>query len=172
MAQKEYSEPIWTHFGGTRTMPNHADPMRCALGHGSSPFLRIGAIHGVPGESREFSFDPCHQQLHRLTLNQSPVSSRDLARSGLFDELEGPADHLHRRQRPRERDPAACLERLHRFSRYRRWNRSEATPWPETAVTTATVLTASTRPDDQFQRRRAWLAGVISRLPHALEHHI
>ena len=60
VTQNEESEPIWTHFGGTRTMPNHADPMRCALGHGSSPFLRIGAIHGVPDADREFSFDPCH----------------------------------------------------------------------------------------------------------------
>ena len=80
VTQNEEYEPIWTHLGGTRTMPNHADPMRCALGHGSSPFLRIGAIHGVTDASREFSFDTCHQRLHRVTLHQSPVSSRDLAR--------------------------------------------------------------------------------------------
>ena len=129
--------------------------MRSALGHGSSPFLRIGAIHGVPGESREFSFDPCHQQLHRVTLHQSPVSSRDLARSGLFDELEGPADHLHRWQRSRKRAPAACIERLHQYGRERRWNRSEPTTWLETAVTTATVITARWRSGRAARRRAA-----------------
>ena len=102
-------------LGQNLTMPIRWEPMRCALGHGSSPFLRIGAIHGVPDASREFSFDHCHQQLHRVTLHKSPVSSRDLARSGLFDELEGPADHLHQWQRPRKRAPAACIERLHQY---------------------------------------------------------
>ena len=108
--------PILGGLEPCRTMPIRC-AMRCALGHGSSPFLRIGAIHGVPDASREFSFDPCHQQLHRMTLHKSPVSSRDLARSGLFDELEGPADHLHQWQRPRKRAPAACMERLHPYGR-------------------------------------------------------
>ena len=58
--------------------------MRCALGHGPSSFLRIGAIHGVPDEYREFFFDTCHHRLHRVTLHQSPVSLRDLARTGPF----------------------------------------------------------------------------------------
>ena len=151
-------------------MPIRWEPMRCALGHGSSPFLRTGVIHGVPDASREFSFDPCHQQLHRVTLHKSPVSSRDLARSGLFDELEGPADHLHRWQRPRKRAPAACIERLHQYGRERRWNRSEPTTWPEMAVTTATVITASQPgPAIGFEGEGMWLARVKSRLAHALE---
>ena len=41
---------------------------------------RTIAIHGVPDAYRELYFDPCHQRLHRMTLHQSPMSSRDLAR--------------------------------------------------------------------------------------------
>ena len=69
VTQNEESESIWTHLGGARTMPIQWEPMRCAPRHGSSSFLRIGAIHGVPDASRELSFDPCHWRLHRVTLN-------------------------------------------------------------------------------------------------------
>eukprot|EP00966_Prymnesium_polylepis_P320898 7377250-Prymnesium_polylepis.1 len=46
-------------------MPIRCEPMGCALGHGSSSFLRIGAICGVPDASCDLSFDVCHQRLHR-----------------------------------------------------------------------------------------------------------
>ena len=106
--------------------------MRCVLGHGSSPFLRIGAIHGVPNASCELSFDPCHQRLHRVTLKQSNVSSRDLSRIWPFwNTLDGAVDRLRRQSRPRKRAPAGCTEGLHQYGRQRRWNCSESTTWPQ-----------------------------------------
>ena len=106
--------------------------MRCVLGHGSSPFLRIGAIHGVPNASCELSFDPCHQRLHRVTLKQSTVSSRDLSRIWPFwNTLDGAVDRLRRQSRPRKRAPAGCTEGLHQYGRQRRWNCSESTTWPQ-----------------------------------------
>ena len=52
--------------------------------HCSSPFLRIGAIHSIPDASREVYFGTRHQRLNRMTLQQSPASSHDLARICYF----------------------------------------------------------------------------------------
>ena len=58
--------------------------MGCALGHHSSQFRRFGAIFGVPNAYRELSFDLSCQTFHQMPLRLSPVSSRDLALSGLL----------------------------------------------------------------------------------------
>ena len=58
--------------------------MGCALGHRSSPFRRFGAIFGVPNAYRDLYIDLRCQTFHQMPLRRSPVSSRDLASSGLL----------------------------------------------------------------------------------------
>ena len=58
--------------------------MGCALGHRSSPFRRFGAIFGVPNAYRDLYIDLRCQTFHKMPLRRSPVSSRDLASSGLL----------------------------------------------------------------------------------------
>ena len=58
--------------------------MGCALGHRSSPFRRFGAIFGVPNANRDLYIDLSCQTFHQMPLRRSPVSSRDLASSGLL----------------------------------------------------------------------------------------
>ena len=152
---------------------NHADPMRCALGHASSLFLRIGAIHGVPDASREFSFDTCHQQLHRGTLHQSPVSSRDLARIWPFWTSSrirrtistggnGPGSVLLRHVL---RD---CINTVGRGVGVAR-KRPRGQKRPLLPLRSSRPLNPARR---SASKAKAWLAGVKSRLAHALEHHI
>ena len=56
----------------------------CALGRRSSPFRRFGAIFGVPNAYHDLSFDLSCQTFHQMPVRLSPVSSRDLASSGLL----------------------------------------------------------------------------------------
>ena len=58
--------------------------MGCALGHRSSTFCRFGAIFGVPNAYRDLYIDLRCQTFHKMPLRRSPVSSRDLASSGLL----------------------------------------------------------------------------------------
>ena len=117
---------IWTHLGAPLNRRSDKVRMRCALGHCSPPFPRIGAIHGVPDASCDFCFDTSHQKLHRMTLIQSPVSSRELDKSGFFLTTSNLwVQRLRRLQRPRKRAPAVCTTRALQSCVWRRWNRSE-----------------------------------------------
>ena len=78
----KFDDAFWAHFGSLRDMrqPNGVR----ARAHSSSPFRRFGAIFGVPNAYRDLYIDLSFQTFHHMPLRRSPVSSRDLASSGLL----------------------------------------------------------------------------------------
>ena len=109
--------------------------MGCALGHCSSPFRRFGAIFGVPNAYRDLYIDLSFQTFHHMPLRRSPVSSRDLASSGLLCmptkevRQSGYADTHGSGSAPAAGTPRVLGPVL--------WNRSkpsELTPWSVPAV--------------------------------------